>query len=394
MDKIRYLRWLCLTALLDSDNTDEPPGTMPLTDELVHYACRHGLAPLLWRRLLKLDPRHPDLRLMTEAVTDDGLPPVSRKPLSSLLRESYLSTLLRNLQIQKTLRELDDALQQTGIPCLVWKGAAISAMVYGGMGLRPMDDIDLLVPEIHWQALIPVLNQIGFSRRPDYPLTWHRGPMVIDLHGDITHSDRIPARRKALALNTGTLLSRAAAFPGYSHLVMPSPFDALLCLAANAMKHGFSKDIWIVDMFLLFDRFPELSSSPRRLAADAGEAGASLPLFLLFKCAESWPRRLNPDPIGELEISRRAAAFSRFVSRAGLRLPNEGELYYLLMMKSPRDLMAYLRDTFFPSRQVMKQLYPGKPMGCYWLYYPNRHMRLAIKLFQGLASMVPGGRQR
>jgi hypothetical protein len=256
-----------------------------------------------------------------------------------------------------------------------------------------MDDIDLLVPESHWPALVFVLKRMGFVQRPDYPLTWQRGPMVIDLHGDITHSDRIPARRKALRLDTGKLLARAVAFPGCRHLVMPCPFDALLYLAVNAMKHGFSRDIWIVDMFLLFDRYPELSSSGC-LAVKAEETGAALPLFLLFKSAGAWPRRLDPDPAFALKISRRASVFSRLFFNAGLRLPTEGELYYLLMMKTPRDLLAYLRDTLFPSPQVMRQLYPERPAGRNWRYYPHRLMRLTMQFGKGLASMFPGGPQR
>lgn len=392
MTDIEYLRWLCLTALLDPGVVLPRPEEFRVSDHLVHYACRQGLAPLLWRRLIKLDPDHPDLKIVPAEVTDTRNSAGERQPMSPLLRESYISTLNQNLRIQQALRELDGALQGTNIPCVVWKGAAISEMVYRDMGLRPMDDIDLLLPAVHLQRFVRILQEMGYAPRPECPLTWHRGSIVVDVHGDVVHSDRIPGRGKALSLNADRMLASACPFPGCHHLVMPCPADTLFCLAVNAMKHGFSRDIWMVDMFLMFDRYSELSAFPQLLAVRADETGTALPLFLLLTAAKQWPWQPPSGLRDSLKLPRMAATVMRAVIDRGLRLPYEGELYYLLMMPSFRDLLAFLRDTLFPSRQVMKQIYYDKPGSWYWIYYPHRFGRLVIKCAGAVVAVFRNGK--
>jgi hypothetical protein len=55
------------------------------------------------------------------------------------------------------------ALEQAGIPLLVLKGAALARLVYASQLLRPMHDVDILVPETTARRACDVLHGLGFS---------------------------------------------------------------------------------------------------------------------------------------------------------------------------------------------------------------------------------------
>jgi hypothetical protein len=62
------------------------------------------------------------------------------------LRHAYFSSADRNLRIFRVLRSMLGALRKADIPVIVLKGAYLAEAVYGDVALRPMCDVDLLVP--------------------------------------------------------------------------------------------------------------------------------------------------------------------------------------------------------------------------------------------------------
>ena len=112
-------------------------------DDLIQQAEAHGMAPLLLRHLLLAEITAP----------------------AHVLRSLRLLTLRHrqtNILLTQTLASVLTILDKEGIPALVLKGAALCQSLYPEPGLRPMRDIDLLVP---WDQALPahaLLQQHGF----------------------------------------------------------------------------------------------------------------------------------------------------------------------------------------------------------------------------------------
>lgn len=146
-----------LLACLHRDETRLDPAALSmLTDEkwtaLIEMATRHGVAPLLYERL-----KVPGL---AERVPDGAL---------NRLRSEYVNTAACNMRLYEQLGVLLRALRAAGIPVIVLKGAYLAEQVYRNIALRPMGDIDLLVPPNLAREAWRVVKELGY--RLLYPAT-------------------------------------------------------------------------------------------------------------------------------------------------------------------------------------------------------------------------------
>ena len=87
-----------------------------------------SLLPLVYRNL---DPR--------SAYDDEGI---------EALKERYLLTWSENQRFYHGVLPLLQAFEQAGIDAVVLKGLALIARFYRDPGLRPMADVDVLVPAV------------------------------------------------------------------------------------------------------------------------------------------------------------------------------------------------------------------------------------------------------
>ena len=190
---IELVRRLCLPSQISVNMT---PSAMQHPDwsRIITYAIRHGLAPLLYHAVGKFIQNFSNIRMIQGKVSEPSLPWGIDPQRFQMLSDAYLSTLKRNSQVQSVLKELDSALAHHNIPCILWKGAAFINNLYADIGLRPMADIDVLVSKQHKEAMEAILRRLGFVPRSAYPLTWDRREIVIDLHLDVVHADRISSR--------------------------------------------------------------------------------------------------------------------------------------------------------------------------------------------------------
>ncbi len=63
------------------------------------------------------------------------------------------------------LADLLNRFREAGIPTLVLKGAALALRYYADVGLRPMDDIDLLVPTERTAEAVALLHRLGWREK-------------------------------------------------------------------------------------------------------------------------------------------------------------------------------------------------------------------------------------
>ena len=119
---------------------------------LADLASWHGVAPILVRRLARLDPR-PEV----PAEVDRGL------------RDAQQRTALQNMRRFRELAQIVRALGDLGIDVILLKGAHLATTVYGDPGLRMMKDIDLLVRRTDLEGAQRALLELGYgpADRPD-----------------------------------------------------------------------------------------------------------------------------------------------------------------------------------------------------------------------------------
>lgn len=96
------------------------------------------------------------------------------------------------------LAEAVAALGSAGIRVMLIKGIAYAGTIYPDPALRPMSDIDLLVPDTSYRAAIEALGRLGYWHAgtpdqlsaPNHGYTLKRKDGSIDVHRHITHAGR------------------------------------------------------------------------------------------------------------------------------------------------------------------------------------------------------------
>jgi hypothetical protein len=111
----------------------------------VALALRHGVAPLLHRRL------------QAEGMLDMVAPTVVDR-----LEKARRATALDNLRMYGDFKRVAHALGEAGIPLIVLKGLHLAELVYRDISLRPMADLDILVPREQLRRALAALSARGY----------------------------------------------------------------------------------------------------------------------------------------------------------------------------------------------------------------------------------------
>jgi hypothetical protein len=125
-----------------------------------------------WRGVVDFDAvDHGSTRLLPLVYRNlggDTFDPEVAGRLKGLYRRSWS----HNQLIFKRAAEAIAVLEGAGIETLITKGASLAVLSYGDVGVRPMDDVDVLVPIDRTAAAIEALVAAGWSPDHHDPLTW------------------------------------------------------------------------------------------------------------------------------------------------------------------------------------------------------------------------------
>lgn len=119
-------------------------------DEAVELALRHGVAPLLHRAL-------------QPGGGFAGLPEAMR----ARLEEDRRATALDNLRKYGQFRRVARALRERGIAVIALKGMHLAELVYRDISLRPMSDVDILVPRAQLEQAAATLRELDYGYAAD-----------------------------------------------------------------------------------------------------------------------------------------------------------------------------------------------------------------------------------
>jgi Uncharacterised nucleotidyltransferase len=205
-------------------------------------------------------------------------------------REVFRETWARNQLLASGAAGAIAALQAAGLPVLLLKGTALAFREYASPGLRPMRDVDLLVPNEGARTARLALERAGW--RPSerhvegfldsiHALAF-RGPqgVEVDLHWHAL-LERPAARLDRLLFEGASWI----ALPDFQALV-PAPEAHLLLVAVHSQRWSASPHvIGVADLVVLLGR----SSSPRQveMAAAARIMGLQPALSRALAAAEA-----------------------------------------------------------------------------------------------------------
>jgi hypothetical protein len=166
------------------------------------------------------------------------------------------------------LRGLVEALGRSGVDAVVMKGPALAVSLFGDVGLRPFDDLDLLVPAAQVAEAQRVLRELGYRSAYEEPRAWdewvrrncEEAPywnaaenVVCDLHWQLrSESYSFVVTQEELR---GRLETIDIAGTRYRTL---GAEDTLSFLLVHGAQHGWSALGWLADVAELVRARPGL----------------------------------------------------------------------------------------------------------------------------------------
>jgi Uncharacterised nucleotidyltransferase len=188
-----------------------------------------------WQALLDLAEIHGVLAIFCKHF--GGVLP---EPFTDRLRAQWTACAFLSSELQGLLKEFD----LHGLEVLPLKGPLMAETLYGSAGLRPSDDLDLLVRREDFARAQAVLSKLNFSpiyEADDYHQAFQRDNTCVELHFSVA-----PPSSPAMDLQGAWERSLSVAFRGEKARSF-APADLLVYLTLHGVKHEFARLIWVLD---------------------------------------------------------------------------------------------------------------------------------------------------
>lgn len=181
-------------------------------------------------------------------------------PLFGALRGIHRKAWIENVRLFAGLGAALAALEAAGVPALVLKGAALVADAYDDAGLRPMSDVDLLVPPDRVDAAFAALAGAGYSAEAPVGTLVRRHAVGFraarDAYPSLDLHVRPLAVRTPRAFDAALLAdARPRTLTGGTRILVPDPTRHLVVVLAHAARRtAVGGARWIADATLLVRR--------------------------------------------------------------------------------------------------------------------------------------------
>jgi hypothetical protein len=113
-----------------------------------------------WEQCYQLIAANGIAPLVYSIIRDQGIfPPI----LEQKLQKAYEHNHARNIYLFSELKTILHRFEVVGIPNILLKGCALSKEIYGGVALRPLTDLDLLVRPGETKSALGELKLLGYE---------------------------------------------------------------------------------------------------------------------------------------------------------------------------------------------------------------------------------------
>lgn len=365
------------------NNLADVATDVPIADWAALAACarQHGLAPLLMAAL------------KARGRMDE--PPAA---VVENLRMACTHTHVANWLAYQELGRLLELFDREQIPLVLLKGCALAVTLYPDVNLRPMGDLDLLIPRAAAARGIVLLTEQGYSSLPELTdgfqqrfsneQALYRGgqrPSQVDLHWHVLglpyYRARIPVewfweRTTEVSVNSqkAQILSPTAQFV---HLALHF-----------ALQHRSTRLLWSYDLALLLARYRDEIRWDE--VADVAHAfGLSQALqTALAHVADTWSVSVPADARAQLSGFRVSIGDRISFAVATAQQTNARLLLDGLSMPGVRAKFVYVLRHGFPGLEFMQTRYHVPHMVLMPLYYLWRSCAGAYKIARSALSIA------
>jgi len=313
------------------------------------------------------------------------------KSVPDQLEDSYARTRKRTLAILNEAEVLSTRLEHALIPVIALQGLSLINTLYQDPGLRQLGDMDLLVKPGDKNRLKELLCQAGFwSPYRNYPDLLLKSDVLIDIHTHVLNLDRIESRRYLFPENLAPMWEKAIPlFNQANGLLTLDPCDNFIALAAHALKHSYSRLIWLVDLHEFFIKWANNANGLDKVIGRAQfwhqERVVLYALILLESIFDLkipfWVKR-------ELGIHK-MSMLEKHLIRLKLRGLSSNELciaLWLFNIKGLRKKLRFIKETVFPKNEIMAQIFDKSSRTTKASIYARRMGNSAAIVGKGLSQ--------
>lgn len=351
---------------------------------LLQAANRHGLLPLVYRRL--------------SDTCADAVP----EPVLDRLRTLFERNTERNLFLAGELMRLTNLLQARDIQAIAFKGPALASSAYGHVALRQFCDLDILIDARDLPQARDLMVSLGYQ--PQFRLAGAQEKAFLQTQCDLmfTRPDTrifvelawgVVPRYFGFDLAAPDLWKRGTRTPrDTGGLTTLLPEEHVLALCVHATKHLWQRLVWVRDVAEVIRAetdldWPHLLDLAERLRVRrilflglvlAGDlAGVSIP-------NEVWRRAEAEPAVGDLARQTRRRLFRREGRLAGQW--SVGRFQWKARERLGDRLRFFARWALTPTPADWAAV--PLPDALFSFHYVLRPVRLAAARAFGLAKRI------
>jgi hypothetical protein len=322
--------------------------------------------------------------LLYRAVRRQNLVPPA---VEEALRAARYSMAVRDRLLHGELVAILDRLSVQGVGVVLLKGAALVHTVYAGAGLRPMEDLDLLVHREDVRPALAVLIEQGYERagievRPDADLLYENelkldraGPLPfwVEVHWSLFD---VPYYQRVLPMDWFWQTALAVQVGGSAAFVLGPEAQVLHLCGHIVLQHGDERAslLWLHDVAEVLVHYRD-QLDWEGLLNRAQECRLVLPVQqVVGRVAEQWGAPVPAPVLSRLNALHPSAEEVRVVAWRTARQRPVAQRFWsdLASMGGWRQRLHYLWIQLFPSVTYMQSRYGIKHRLLVPLYYPYR----------------------
>jgi hypothetical protein len=347
---------------------------------VVRSGREHGLVPVLYDSLSRRE-------------SFAGMPP----DVMEFLRQSSFRTGLANWLAFQQLGQLLALFERDRIPVVLLKGAALAHTVYADPGLRPMADLDVLVPYAAFPRARAILIEQNYAPilESGDGFDWHfahaqgfegrgRQPRLVELHW---HLFGLPYYRERVPIEWFWSRTMSARL-GERTVRVFSPEAQVLHLAAHlALQHQQRPLVWTFDLALVLSHWRDQIQWQSLIDSARAFELSEVLRSALADVEQVWGATI-PDHAWKL-LGAHVSLHERLLSAAVTADRVEArDVWDGLLMPGWKGKLGYFRQVLFPGVEYMRTRYHIADMRWVPLYYLARLGKGVLLFLQSGFSMA------
>lgn len=233
-DLIKFIRVLSKTSLADRE---------------LEFARRFSQEKVPWSNISLIAEMEGVTGLFYVNLKNSGILDAIPTSIRDSLEKRYNDTRRYTSDILEEANRLSARFKEARIKVVALQGLSLLS-VYGDLGLRLLGDIDLMVRPKQKEYLKRLLLEDGYHNSMAlYPNIFFKNIFCIDIHTHVLNLERIKSRRQIFPSDLTAMWDMVVPlFDQTGHLFILDPYDNLIALSAHALKHGYSRLIWLADI--------------------------------------------------------------------------------------------------------------------------------------------------